>query len=51
VVKTVFSTKAKCAVCHAAPLFADNVLHTAGEIGIDDLKLNVPQPVNTGLHL
>jgi len=36
--KTVFSTKAKCAVCHAAPLFADNVLHSANEIGIDDFE-------------
>jgi len=36
--KLVFSTKAKCANCHAAPLFADNVLHTAAEIGIDDFE-------------
>ncbi len=36
--KAVFLSKAKCATCHAAPLFADNVLHTAGEIGIDDFE-------------
>jgi cytochrome c5 len=34
--KTLFLTKAKCATCHAAPLLADNILHTAAEIGIDD---------------
>ena len=34
--KAVFSIQAKCASCHAAPLFADNKLHTAEEIGIDD---------------
>ena len=33
-----FNTKAKCATCHAAPVFADNVLHTAAEIGIDDFE-------------
>lgn len=36
--KAVFLSKAKCATCHAAPLFADNVLHTADEIGIDDFE-------------
>ncbi len=36
--KAVFLTKAKCASCHAAPLFADNILHTADEIGIDDFE-------------
>src|SRR6187549_2997804 len=36
--KTLFSYKAKCAACHAAPLFADNILHTAAEIGIDDFE-------------
>ena len=36
--KAVFLTKAKCATCHAAPLFADNILHTAEEIGIDDFE-------------
>ena len=36
--KAVFLTKAKCATCHAAPLFADNILHTADEIGIDDFE-------------
>ncbi len=36
--KTIFLTKAKCATCHPAPLLADNVLHTAEEIGIDDFE-------------
>jgi len=36
--KALFSYKAKCAACHAAPLFADNILHTAAEIGIDDFE-------------
>lgn len=36
--KAVFFKKAKCATCHAAPLFADNILHTATEIGIDDFE-------------
>ena len=34
--KSIFLTKAKCASCHALPLYADNVLHAASEIGIDD---------------
>ena len=34
--KIIFTTKAKCGYCHSAPLLADNVLHTAAEIGIDD---------------
>jgi cytochrome c peroxidase len=34
--KSIFLTKAKCASCHALPLYADNILHTASEIGIDD---------------
>lgn len=34
--KSIFLTKAKCANCHKLPLLADNVLHTAAEIGIDD---------------
>ena len=34
--KAIFLTKAKCASCHALPLYADNILHTAAEIGIDD---------------
>jgi len=34
----IFMTKAKCATCHAAPLFADNILHTAEELGIDDFE-------------
>ena len=36
--KAVFVAKAKCATCHAAPLYADNILHTAEEIGIDDFE-------------
>ena len=36
--KALFLTKAKCAGCHALPLYADNVLHTAAEIGIDDFE-------------
>jgi cytochrome c553 len=34
--KAIFLTKAKCASCHALPLYADNILHSAAEIGIDD---------------
>jgi cytochrome c peroxidase len=33
-----FRNKAKCANCHASSLFADNILHTAGELGIDDFE-------------
>jgi len=36
--KAIFFTKAKCVSCHASPLYADNVLHTANEIGIDDFE-------------
>jgi hypothetical protein len=36
--KKIFLNKAKCATCHPAPLLADNVLHTADEIGIDDFE-------------
>ncbi len=36
--KGIFSTKAKCASCHASPLLADNILHTAEEVGIDDFE-------------
>jgi len=36
--KNVFMYKAKCATCHPAPLYADNKLHTAGELGIDDFE-------------
>lgn len=36
--KSLFLKKAKCATCHAAPLLADNILHTAAEIGIDDFE-------------
>lgn len=34
--KAIFLTKAKCASCHALPILADNKLHTAEEMGIDD---------------
>ena len=34
--KGVFLSKAKCASCHSLPLLADNKLHTAAEMGIDD---------------
>ena len=36
--KGIFLSKAKCAGCHALPLYADNVLHTADEIGIDNFE-------------
>jgi len=36
--KAIFLTKAKCATCHRLPLLADNVLHTAAEMGIDDFE-------------
>lgn len=36
--KVIFLTKANCASCHALPLYADNVLHSAKEIGIDDFE-------------
>ena len=36
--KAIFLTKAKCASCHALPLYADNKLHTGAEIGIDDFE-------------
>jgi len=36
--KTIFLTKANCGSCHRAPLFTDNDLHTAVEIGIDDFE-------------
>ena len=34
--KSIFLSKAKCATCHKLPILADNVLHTAAELGIDD---------------
>jgi hypothetical protein len=36
--KSIFLTKAKCASCHKLPLLADNLLHTASEMGIDDFE-------------
>jgi cytochrome c553 len=35
-----FEGKANCAACHAGPAFADNVLHSPEEIGIDDFEAN-----------
>ena len=34
--KKLFNSKAKCDGCHAAPLYADNKLHSAQDIKIDD---------------
>lgn len=34
--KTLFTAKAKCGSCHVPPLYADNKLHTAEELSIDD---------------
>lgn len=34
--KGIFLSKAKCATCHPLPILADNKLHTAEEMGIDD---------------
>ena len=36
--KSIFMSKAKCASCHALPNYADNVLHTGSEIGIDNFE-------------
>jgi hypothetical protein len=36
--KSIFLTKAQCASCHRLPILADNVLHTAAEVGIDDFE-------------
>ena len=36
--KGFFMSKAKCNTCHAAPLLADNMLHTGAELGIDDFE-------------
>jgi hypothetical protein len=36
--KQLFLHKAKCASCHSAPLYTDNELHRASEIGIDDFE-------------
>lgn len=36
--RRIFFTKAKCDNCHAFPLYADNKLHSAAEIGIDDFE-------------
>lgn len=36
--KKIFNDKAKCDGCHAGPLLADNKLHSAKELGIDDFE-------------
>jgi hypothetical protein len=36
--RSIFLTKAKCATCHPPPILADNVLHTAAEMGIDSFE-------------
>jgi hypothetical protein len=36
--KILFTGKANCASCHPAPIFADNVLHTPEEMGIDNYE-------------
>jgi hypothetical protein len=36
--RSIFLTKAKCATCHPPPVLADNVLHTAAEMGIDSFE-------------
>ena len=36
--KALFTGKANCASCHKAPIFADNVLHTPEEMGIDNFE-------------
>ena len=36
--KALFTGKANCATCHKAPIFADNVLHTPEEMGIDNFE-------------
>lgn len=36
--RAIFLTKAKCEGCHKQPLYADNKLHTAAELGIDNFE-------------
>lgn len=36
--KAIFLTQAKCVSCHALPSYADNLLHTGDEIGIDNFE-------------
>jgi hypothetical protein len=38
--KQLFEGKANCISCHSGASFADNVLHTPEEIGIDDFEAN-----------
>jgi hypothetical protein len=38
--KALFEGKAECTSCHPGPVFADNILHTPEEIGIDDFEAN-----------
>ena len=36
--KAIFMSKAKCATCHPLPLLADNELHSAAELGVDNFE-------------
>ena len=36
--KSIFLTKAQCVDCHSLPLYTDNGLHAAEELGIDDFE-------------
>lgn len=36
--KSIFITKAQCATCHPLPLLADNKLHSATELGVDNFE-------------
>jgi len=36
--RRIFFTKAKCDNCHKFPLYADNLLHTGEELGIDNFE-------------
>jgi len=38
--KILFDGKANCVSCHTGAAFADNILHTPEEIGIDDFEAN-----------
>jgi len=38
--RAIFEGKAKCSTCHIKDIFADNVLHTPEEIGIDAFEAN-----------
>jgi CxxC motif-containing protein (DUF1111 family) len=38
--KQLFEGKANCSSCHSGPAFADNILHTPEEMGIDGFEAN-----------